>query len=175
MKTYGMLTMVIVISFSAISCSSIPEGAEAVTNFDVERYLGTWYEIARMDFRFERGLDNTTATYTLNPDGSVKVDNRGRRTETGVREQAMGKAKFVGDPAIAMLRVSFFGPFYGGYNVIRLDKDYQYALIAGSKLKYLWILSRTPTIPDDVKNSYLATAKSIGYKTDELIWVYHGE
>lgn len=166
---------VVSISLFAISCESIPKGATAVSSFNLERYLGKWYEIARLDFKFEEGLDNTTAEYSLNPDGTVKVDNKGRRTATGAREQAIGKAKFAADTSTAMLKVSFFGPFYAGYNVIKLDDDYQYALIAGGSLKYLWILSRTPTIPDEVKQEYLATAKALGFNTDELVWVYHGE
>lgn len=156
------------------SCTSIPQGATAVQDFELDSYLGKWYEIARLDFRFERGLDNTTAEYSLNKDGSLKVDNRGRRTRTGEYEQAIGKAKFVGDPSVAMLKVSFFGPFYSGYNVIMLD-DYEYALIAGASLDYLWILSRTTTIPDEIKARYLAKARELGYKTEDLVWVQHGE
>lgn len=164
----------LLVSVSLFSCASIPDGARAVENFDLDQYLGKWYEIARLDFKFEEGLDNTTAEYSLKKNGTVKVDNKGRRTETGKREQAIGTAKFVGDKTVGMLKVSFFGPFYSGYNVIMLD-DYQYALVAGANLKYLWILSRTPTIPEDVKERYLAKARELGYRTDDLVWVQHGE
>jgi apolipoprotein D and lipocalin family protein len=153
------------------SCVSIPKGAIAVTPFEKAKYLGTWYEIARMDFRFERNLDNTTANYSMNPDGSIKVDNRGFNYKTKEWKQAIGKAKFVGDVNVARLKVSFFGPFYGGYNVIALDTAYQYALVAGDNLKYLWILSRKKTIPEDVKLDYLKIAKDLGYNTSSLIWV----
>lgn len=157
--------------FSA--CSSIPEGATAVQSFDKARYLGTWYEIARFDVRFERDLNNTTATYSLNEDGTIKVVNQGFNYKKNEWEKATGKAKFVGADDVARLKVSFFGPFYGGYNVVALDDDYQYALIAGGNLDYLWILSRKTTIPEDIKAAYLKKAKEIGYDTDALLWVEH--
>jgi apolipoprotein D and lipocalin family protein len=155
------------------SCVSIPQGATAVTPFDKEKYLGTWYEIARFDFRFERDLNNTTASYSVNADGSIKVLNRGYNYKTKEWKQAIGKAKFVGDDHVARLKVSFFGPFYAGYNVIALDEEYKYALVAGNNLKYLWILSREPEIPENVKQSYLKIAENLGYKTSSLIWVEH--
>lgn len=155
-----------------ISCKSIPTGAESVSNFDLLKYLGKWYEIARLDFKYEKNMDSTTALYTLNNDGSVKVTNCGYNYVTSKNQEAVGKAKFRGkDTSTAELKVSFFGPFYAGYNVIALDENYQYALIAGSSTKYLWILSRTTTIPDDVKEKYLDLAKSVGYNIDDLVWV----
>jgi apolipoprotein D and lipocalin family protein len=157
--------------FSA--CQTIPKGAVAVKSFDKDKYLGKWYEIARFDFRFEKDLNNTTANYTVNDDGTIKVLNRGYNYVTGEWKEAVGKAKFVADPTVAMLKVSFFGPFYAGYNVIALDSNYQYALISGSNLKYLWILSREKTIPEDVKANYLKIASEIGFQTDDLIWVKH--
>lgn len=160
-------------SFTFLSCSTIPKGAVAVRPFDKSRYLGKWYEIARFDFRFERDLNNTTAEYSLNEDGSIKVDNRGFNYKTNEWKQAVGKAKFTGDENTAMLKVSFFGPFYSGYNVIALDDDYKYALIAGKNLKYLWILARETTIPGEIKEKYLKIAQEIGYDTSEFIWVSH--
>ena len=154
---------------------TFPDGATAVTPFDKEKYLGKWYEIARMDFRFERNLNNTTANYSVNNDGSIKVDNRGFNYKTMKWEQAIGKAKFVGKPDIAMLKVSFFRPFYSGYNVIALDNGYKYALVAGKNLSYLWILSRQTTIPEDVKQNYLKIAENLGFKTSSLIWVEHNK
>ena len=153
------------------SCVSIPKGATAVTPFDKAKYIGTWYEIARMDFRFERNLDHTTATYSIKKDGSIQVDNRGFNYKTKEWKQAIGKAKFVGDADVARLKVSFFGPFYAGYNVIALDTAYQYALVAGNNVHYLWILSRERTIPEKVKQHYLKIAEDLGYKTSSLIWV----
>lgn len=154
------------------SCSpTIPKGAKAVENFITTKYLGTWYEIARFDFYFEKNLNQTTATYSLNQDGSIRVDNKGFDTSTQKWKQSIGKAKFVKDDHTAMLKVSFFGPFYGGYNVIALDSDYQYALVSGGNLEYLWILSRTKTIPESVKLNFVNQAKSIGFDTSKLIWV----
>lgn len=157
------------------SCGSypVPEGAVPVKPFDKERYLGTWYEVARFDFRFERNLNNTTAQYSLNDDGSIRVVNRGFNYVKGQWKESVGTAKFVASPDEARLKVSFFGPFYGGYNVIALDSEYQYALIAGSSLEYLWILSRTKTIPDAVKESYLKQARELGFDVEKLIWVEH--
>ena len=155
------------------SCATIPKNATAVKPFDKEKYLGKWYEIARFDFKFEKNLDNTTAEYSLNDNGSIKVDNQGYNTIKNEWKQAIGKAKFVMDDNTAMLKVSFFGPFYGGYNVIAIDEEYKYALIAGSSLKYLWILSREITIPEEVKTNYLTIAKNIGYDTSKLLWINH--
>lgn len=159
--------------FTFNACANIPEGAVAIKPFDANRYVGKWYEIARFDFRFERGLNNTTATYSMNKDGSIRVLNQGFDYEKKVWKKAIGKAKFVTTPDEARLKVSFFGPFYGGYNVIALDSDYQYALIAGSDLSYLWILSRTKAMPEDVKNQYLEVARKLGFDTDKLLWIEH--
>lgn len=156
-------------------CAHIPPGATAVTGFDKTRYLGTWYEIARMDFRFERGLNNTTAEYSVLEGGRIAVRNRGYDYAKREWREAVGTAKFRGSETVGELKVSFFGPFYGAYNVIALDKDYRYALVAGNNLKYLWILSRTKDIPEGVKAEYLRLAKALGYKIDELIWVEHTE
>lgn len=161
------------LTFSIFSCSTIPKGAVAFQPFDQSRYLGKWYEIARLDFKFERNMNNTTAEYSLNDNGTIKVVNRGYDTLKLEWKKAEGKAKFVGDKNTAMLKVSFFGPFYGGYNVIALDDEYKYALIAGASLEYLWILARETTIPDDIKIKYLETAAKVGYNTKELIWVKH--
>jgi len=155
------------------SCATIPNGAVAVKLFDKERYLGKWYEIARKDFKYERDLSNTTAEYSLNDNGTIRVDNQGYNTKKGEWTQAIGKAKFVGEENIAKLKVSFFGPFYSGYNVIAIDDEYRYALIAGKSLKYLWILSREIIIPVEIKDKYLKIAEEIGYNTADLIWVKH--
>ncbi|HEX8016109.1 MAG TPA: lipocalin family protein [Flavobacterium sp.] len=154
------------------SCGGgIPKRATAVTNFDSAKYLGKWYEIARLDHKWERGLDNVTAEYTLNEDKTIKVDNKGYDLKKGKWEQSIGKAKFVGKENIGMLKVSFFGPFYSGYNVIAIGEDYKYALVAGESLKYMWILSREKTIPENIKTEFLKKAQEIGYKTSDLVWV----
>ena len=154
--------------------STIPQGATAVKPFNQQKYLGTWYEIARFDYYFEKNLEQVTATYSLRPDGKIKVDNKGFNTKKQKWEQSIGKAVPAGDPAEAKLKVSFFGPIYSGYNVVALEGDYQYALVAGRNLSYLWLLSRTPTMPDDVKQRFIAKAKGIGYDTDKLVWVKQG-
>ena len=153
-------------------CVGIPEGTEPVKDFSLEQYLGTWYEIARMDHRFERGLSNVTAEYRSKDDGGVRVLNRGFNTTKASWKEAEGKAYFVGDPTVGQLKVSFFGPFYASYNVIALDqKDYQWSLVTGPDKDYLWILSRTPTLDQVVVDELVSRAGSLGYKTDELIFV----
>jgi len=109
----------------------------------------------------------------LNPDGSIKVDNRGFNYIKREWSQAIGKAKILKDPNEARLKVSFFGPFYAGYNVIALDQDYRYALVAGDSLRYLWFLSRDTAMPENVKDSYLELARSLGYDVSALVWVKH--
>ena len=153
-------------------CMGIPDGTEPVTGFSMEQYLGTWYEIARMDHRFERGLSNVTAEYRLKDGGGVRVLNRGFNTAKGEWDEAEGKAYFVDDSTVGQLKVSFFGPFYASYNVIALDqKDYQWSLVTGPDKDYLWILSRTPTLDQVVVDELVSTGRSLGYKTDELIFV----
>lgn len=175
-KLYIGGTILGLITISLLNgCRTIPKGAVAVKPFDINRYLGKWYEIARFDFRFERNLNNTTAQYSLNKDGSVRVVNRGYNYKTNQWKQAVGKAKFVGPRDEARLKVSFFGPFYSGYNVIALDPEYRYALIAGKSLKYLWLLSREKTMPEKIKQEYLQKAQSIGYDTSKFIWVEHNQ
>ncbi|WP_255607066.1 lipocalin family protein [Pedobacter polysacchareus] len=152
---------------------SIPKGAKAVKPFDSKRYLGKWYEIARLDFKYEKNLNNVTATYTEKDKGQIQVDNRGYDTVKKQWKQSIGKAKLVKGTDQGRLKVSFFGPFYAGYNVIAIDTDYQYALVAGNNLNYLWILSRTSAIPESVKEDYLAQAKKLGYRTEDLVWTVH--
>lgn len=157
------------------SCSSvgIPDGVTAVQNFEKDKYLGKWYEIARFDFRFERNLDNTTAEYSVNPDGTIKVLNKGYNFKKQMWDSAEGKAKFVGSESEARLKVSFFGPFYAGYNVVDIDKDYHTALVYGSSTKYIWFLSRNKTMDDATKNRLLEKAKKDGYDVSQFIWVKH--
>ena len=175
MKMTNVIPYLFLVMLGFSSCSSIPKGVVAVKPFNKEKYLGKWYEIARIDFKYERNLNNTTAEYSLNDNGSIIVDNRGFNYLKGKNEQAIGKAKFIGDDNIAMLKVSFFGPFYAGYNVIALDEDYKYALVSGDNFKYLWILSRETTIPDEIKKKYLQIAENFGFNTSDLIWVDHDE
>jgi apolipoprotein D and lipocalin family protein len=155
------------------SCASIPKGAVAVKPFDKDKYLGKWYEIARLDFRFEKNLSEVTATYSLQENELINVDNKGYDDRKGIWKTSIGKAKFVGPTDEGKLKVSFFGPFYAPYNVIAIDKDYQYALVAGKNLDYLWILSRTPVIPAAIRTAYLNQAQSLGYNIHQLVWTKH--
>ena len=150
----------------------IPENCKAINGFDVSRYLGTWYEIARLDHSFERGLTKVTATYTLRDDGGINVLNKGYNKVKSRWEQAEGRAYFTGDKTEGKLKVSFFRPFYGGYNILALDKEnYSYSLICGPDKSYLWILSRSKKL-DDINMSRLVTlARSLGFATDNLIMV----
>ena len=167
-----MKNLLVLIAALLSACTGIPDGVTAINGFDINRYTGTWYEIARLDHRFERGLNNISATYTLKGDGSVKVLNKGWNQADGEWEQAEGKAYFVDQPDIGRLKVSFFGPFYGGYNIIELDKkNYAYSMVAGPNKSYLWILSRTRQLPKATLARLIEKAKELGFATDKLIFV----
>ena len=138
-----------------------------VAALDLNRYLGEWYEIARFDHSFERGVEQAKAAYTLKEDGTIRVENSG--IKDGKPKTAIGNGKRTKEPAL--LRVSFFGPFYADYRVMMIDKDYTYALIGSGGADYLWILSRTTILPDAAKSELLGEARRRGYDTDKLIWV----
>ncbi|WP_145496643.1 outer membrane lipoprotein Blc [Yersinia bercovieri] len=171
MRLWSKLS-VLMATLLSVACSvTPPKDVKIVDNFQLPRYLGTWYEIARLDHSFERGLDHVTANYSLRDDGGVKVINRGYNANKQQWQESVGKAYFIGSPQQASLKVSFFGPFYGGYNVIDLDDEYQHALIAGPNRDYLWILSRTPTIDSQTRDRLVAVAKNYGFPVEDLIWV----
>lgn len=154
------------------ACLGMPEKVKPVSGFDADRYQGTWYEIARLDHSFEKGMDRVSATYTLRDDGGIKVTNKGFITKKDKWKTAVGKAYFVGDKDIGHLKVSFFGPFYGSYVIFELDKkDYQYAFVSGPNLSYLWFLSRTPEVSPALKESFIKKASALGFDTDKLIFV----
>ena len=162
----------LLITFVLTSCTGIPEGLVAIDGFEVNRYMGTWYEVARLDHRFERGLENISANYRLRADGSVDVLNKGWDTNANKYHQALGKAYFVEQANKGMLEVSFFGPFYGAYNIIELDKkDYSYAMITGPDRSYFWILSRTKQLSETTMQALLEKAKAFGFETNQLIFV----
>ncbi|MCU0822063.1 MAG: lipocalin family protein [Spirochaetes bacterium] len=150
----------------------IPYGVNAVDGFDVSRYLGTWYEIARLDHSFERGLTNVTAEYIARDDGGIDVLNKGYDRVKLKWKEARGRAYFTGEKTRGMLKVSFFRPFYGGYNILALDKDnYSYSLVCGPDKSYLWILARTKKLDDPVMNRLIDSARTLGFPTDKLIIV----
>ena len=154
------------------ACTSLPKGIQPVDDFELPKYLGTWYEIARLDHSFERGMEQVTANYEMREDGGVKVTNRGFKTDEQVWDSAEGKAFFVDETNIGHLKVSFFGPFYGSYVVYELDKEgYQYAFITSYNRDYLWFLSRTPEVSEALKQQFTEQAKALGFAMDEIIWV----
>ncbi len=169
MKRFSIISLLLLF---LSGCTGVPAGVTTVDGFDLQRYLGRWYEIARLDHRFERGMSHVTANYSMLPDGGVEVVNRGFDMDKQDWKEAEGKAYPVGDPTIGELKVSFFGPFYGGYNIIELDsKNYSYSLVSGPNLSYLWILSRTPKLPQAVLDQLVQKAQVLGFDTDELIYV----
>ena len=168
-KQFFVLALGTVLS---MGCVGIPENIKPVEPFDATRYQGKWYEIARLDHSFERGLTKVTATYSLREDGGLKVVNQGWSAKDGTWKSATGKAFFVQDPARGYLKVSFFGPFYGSYVVFDLDRaGYQYALVAGPNKSYLWLLSRTPTMDAAKQRELIAEAKALGFDTTKLVFV----
>jgi len=167
---YRLLALLLFLS----GCTGIPEGVSPVTDFDVNRYLGTWYEIARLDHSFERGLEQVTAEYSLRDDGGIRVLNKGYNSAKQRWEQAEGKALFMGDNKVGRLKVSFFGPFYGGYNIIHLDHEaYQYALVSGPNTSYLWVLARQPGLDASIIDQLLAKASAHGFDISQMIFVAH--
>lgn len=178
MKTFQKIAIPISLGIIGLlllnSCSvGIPDGATAVKNFDSDKYLGKWYEIARFDYKFEKNMDNVTANYSLNPDGSIKVQNQGYNYVKKEWKESIGEARFVNDKSEARLKVSFFKPIWAGYNVIDIDDNYQNALVVGNSSKYIWILSRDKKMPESIKERFLAKAQKLGYDTNALIWVKH--
>ncbi|MDP4909416.1 MAG: lipocalin family protein [Burkholderiaceae bacterium] len=165
----------ILLTMTLTGCSTAPpSGLTSVTPFEVNRYLGKWYEIARLDHSFERGLTDVSATYALKPDGSLEVINRGFNTKKNEWKSATGRALFTGSQNQGSLKVSFFGPFFGGYHVLALDQTgYQWALVAGPDRDYLWILARNKTLSSTIRDQLASQAKKMGFATDKLIWVEH--
>jgi apolipoprotein D and lipocalin family protein len=149
----------------------IPDGAAAVHPFDINRYLGKWHEIARLPSRIEKGVTNFTEKYSRLNDDTFRVVTKGYNTQKDKWTEMSGKIKFAGQKGLGMLKVSYFGPFYVAYNVLDIDPHYKYALVSGSGLDYLWILSRETTIPEDIKNQFLLKAKGIGFAVEQLEWM----
>lgn len=165
-----LLWVLVSIAFLS-SCTSVPDGVQPVTNFEAKRYLGTWYEIARLPHSFEEGLSNVTATYSSRDDGGINVLNKGYNEQSGEWEEASGKAYFVDNETTGHLKVSFFGPFYASYVVVILDENYRYALVSGPDRSYLWILSRTKELAPETLDNLVNKAKALGYDVSQLIYV----
>jgi len=155
-------------------CTSIPEGLQPVSGFEVDRYLGKWYEIARLDHSFERNLSNVTAEYSLRDGGGIDVLNKGYDKRKGEWREIKGVARFIGEKNVGSLKVSFFGPFWGGYHVIALDKEnYRYSMVTGPSRSYLWILSRDKVLDQKIVAELVARAKECEFDTEKLIYVEH--
>lgn len=170
MKIFALIASVWLLS----GCLGMPKSVQPVSQFDLDRYLGTWYEIARLDHSFERGLSQVSAEYSLRDDGGVAVVNRGYSAEKNEWKEAKGKAYFVNSADQGYLKVSFFGPFYGSYVIFELDQDhYQYAFISGPNTKYLWLLARTPSVEPHVMEKFTRMSAERGFDTSNLIWVEH--
>jgi apolipoprotein D and lipocalin family protein len=153
-------------------CLGMPQSVTPVNGFELNRYLGTWYEIARLDHSFERGMEQVTAQYSLRDDGGVSVTNRGFLSAKNKWKKAGGKAFFVEEPTTGYLKVSFFGPFYGSYVIFELDREnYQYAFVSGPDNSYLWLLARTPTVDKALLDRFVAQAQQRGFDTEQLIYV----
>jgi len=153
-------------------CVALPENVKPVDHFNSEKYLGKWFEIARLDHSFERGLSKVSASYSLRDDGGIRVINRGYDAQKQKWKEAEGKAYFVNGSDQGYLKVSFFGPFYGAYVVVELDQDdYQYSLVSGPDKSYLWILSRTPQMNPEIQKRLVEKAAALGYDTGKLIFV----
>ena len=166
------ITITFLFAFLLSGCLGMPEKVEPVSNFELNRYLGAWYEIARLDHSFERGLEQVSAEYALRESGGIKVLNKGYSPETQQWKQAEGKAFFVDKDNEGYLKVSFFGPFYGSYVIFELDQlNYQYAFVSGPDLSYLWLLSRTPEINQDLIDKFLEKSSALGFDTEEIIFV----
>ena len=188
MKTTAFFTRIL----SWLTGSRLTVDNSVVREFDLDRFLGSWYEVARFDHFFERGMSQTKANYVLRDDGNIDVINTGIKnaiereqsgdySDSAEREQtrpkvkdgrpktAKGLAKLTDIPSL--LRVSFFGPFYSDYRVMLVDTDYRYMLIGSGSDAYLWILSRTPQLADSDRTTILSEAQCRGYDTDKLIWV----
>ena len=163
-----------VLAMLLVGCTGKPDNVTPVDNFDASKYLGRWYEIARLDHSFERGLNQVTAQYSLRDDGGLKVVNRGYNAAKSEWKEAEGKAYFVEKPNVGYLKVSIFGPFYGSYIVFDLDQpNYTHSMISGPDTSYLWILSRTPTMDNATKKRLVDKDKALGFDTSKLIYVDH--
>lgn len=154
-------------------CLAVPDGIEPIENFELNRYLGKWYEIARLDHSFERGLGAVSADYSLRDDSGIKVINSGLNMDSNQIQEAEGRAYFVQEPTIGHLKVSFFGPFFGSYIIFELDKNYEYAFVAGNSRDYLWLLARSPKVSEDLIDYFTSRASALGFDTSQLIFVEH--
>ena len=171
MKLKSLLRMISIL-FPLVGCTKIPEGLQPITGFEAERYLGKWYEIARLDHSFERNMSNVTAQYSRGDGDELVVLNRGFEKEKGKWREVKGVARFIGDKDVGSLQVSFYVPIWGGYHVIALDQEaYRYSMISGPSRSYLWILAREKQLDEKILAGLIGKAKELGFETEKLIMV----
>jgi len=163
----SLLSLVITLN----ACAGVPDGISPVSNFDINSYLGTWYEIARLDNRFEEGMSQVTANYSLNSDGSIRVTNRGFINEYQSWDEAIGKAVFADSDDLGHLKVSFFGPFYASYVVFNLSPDYKHSYVTSNDRDYLWFLSRSPEVDEASKTEFINQARDLGFSYQDILWI----
>ncbi|WP_420870713.1 lipocalin family protein [Mariprofundus erugo] len=170
LRAIGLLAVTVLVS----ACVAAPSGITPVSGFELNRYLGKWYEIARLDHSFERGLEAVTAEYSMREDGGVRAINRGYSQQDQAWKQAEGRAYFVDTPDTGHLKVSFFGPFYGAYVIFGLDHEqYRYSFISGPNRSFLWLLARTQSVPEQVITDFRQQAASLGFDIGQLHMVRH--
>ncbi|MDD1783650.1 lipocalin family protein [Enterovibrio sp. ZSDZ35] len=156
-------------TFALAACQTVPDGITPVAQFEKSRFLGEWYEIARLDHSFENGLSEVTAQYVARTDGGIDVINRGFKQKDNAWTEAIGRAYFVEDTYLGHLKVSFFGPFYSSYVVFELGEDYEYAFVSGYSKDYLWLLARRPTVSNELLMRFLRIADEKGFDVEEII------
>jgi apolipoprotein D and lipocalin family protein len=169
MKKTLLFPSLLLASLLLPGCVGKPDNVTPVAHLDTASYLGKWYEIARLDHSFEKGLSKVSAEYSLKGDGGLKVVNRGYLAAGDKWKEALGKAYFVGAPDQGHLKVSFFGPFYGSYVIFELDPQ-RYSMVSGPDKSYFWLLSRTPTLDQPTQQRLIAKARQLGFDTSKLIY-----
>ncbi len=163
--------LLIITSFVLLftACSSKNPPLQTVEKVELNKYLGTWYEIARFEHFFERDCKNVTANYSMIDVETIKVINRCTKIQTNEKKEAIGRAYAI-DESNSKLKVSFFRPFYGDYWVLMLDENYKYAVVGTPSREYLWILARDSKLDEKIKNEILQKLPSLGFDSSKLIW-----
>lgn len=170
MIRFFYLSLIMIMGLFLVSCVGSTSHIAPVKNFELEKYMGIWYEIIRLPHSFENGLTDVSATYKIKDDGEISVLNKGYRKDSDKWTSVEGYAYFKGDKKTGELEVVFFWPFAGDYKVIYLDNEYKYAVVTGSTMSYFWLLSRTPDVDQVTIDKFISMAKSWGFETDKFIY-----
>ena len=169
MEKISKSLILICIMFLFTACSSKNPPLQTVEKVDLERYLGTWYEIARYEHFFEKDCKNVSANYSIMDEETIKVINKCTKIQTNEKKEAIGRAYAI-DETNSKLKVSFFRPFYGDYWVLILDENYDYAVVGTPNREYLWILARDKKLPLKIQNDILEKLPSLGFDISKLLW-----